>query len=448
MTALVVLDALPLAPGAAGPSRTMTAGGRAAVPAGGRRGRIESPGARRRGAHRARPAARAAACRQRTTSPRSLAALGVGQSHRVHRSPQRQSGVDGYGPHPFRRPERPERQDGLHRRRPRAACQGRDRQPGARRRWWRVQQARLSDGTVLRNLDVLLQKQPGWLGIKTGWTGAAGGCLLFAARDAYGSAPNLSVTVWGAILGQPAMTAAGSRLIRSSAQRSPERRARSAAVLGSYRAVNSPQSLPAVTGIDLDAAGAARRPWCCSPEHAAADIRAGAGPVDVPSERDGVRTRSSAAGRRTVGEVNGVAERRHVDHLAGGRIERDRRLRRRGGSSSTAEARAAHQAESVRSAASCSAAMHLRVTPGQVGRDAQALDAFLRGDHLELVQSEVASCVDRCPLYAASGARHFWRSACGDSSPALTVSPAPPRAGKSRKRKALRPALTHCSQRP
>ena len=41
-------------------------------------------------------------------------------------------------------------------------------------------QAALPDGTVLNNLDILLNRQPGWLGIKTGWTGAAGGCLLFA----------------------------------------------------------------------------------------------------------------------------------------------------------------------------------------------------------------------------------------------------------------------------
>jgi D-alanyl-D-alanine carboxypeptidase (penicillin-binding protein 5/6) len=68
-----------------------------------------------------------------------------------------------------------------------------------------VRSARLPDGTVLTNLDVLLDEQSGWLGIKTGWTSAAGGCLLFAARDTY--AAGVSMTVWGAILGQPAMTA-------------------------------------------------------------------------------------------------------------------------------------------------------------------------------------------------------------------------------------------------
>lgn len=68
-----------------------------------------------------------------------------------------------------------------------------------------TQQARLPDGTILHNLDILLGEQPGWLGIKTGWTGAAGGCLLFAARDSY--APDKAVTVWGAVLGQPPLTA-------------------------------------------------------------------------------------------------------------------------------------------------------------------------------------------------------------------------------------------------
>lgn len=68
-----------------------------------------------------------------------------------------------------------------------------------------IQQATLPDGTVLRNLDILLAKQSGWLGIKTGWTGAAGGCLLFAATKRY--ALGHVVTVWGAVLGQPPLTA-------------------------------------------------------------------------------------------------------------------------------------------------------------------------------------------------------------------------------------------------
>ncbi len=68
-----------------------------------------------------------------------------------------------------------------------------------------TRQATLPGGTVLRNLDILLAKQTGWLGIKTGWTGAAGGCLLFAARKLY--PPGHAVSVWGAVLGQPRLTA-------------------------------------------------------------------------------------------------------------------------------------------------------------------------------------------------------------------------------------------------
>jgi len=68
-----------------------------------------------------------------------------------------------------------------------------------------TRQATLPGGTVVTNLDIMLAKQPGWLGIKTGWTSAAGGCLLFAASDAY--APDLVMTVWGAVLGQPPMRA-------------------------------------------------------------------------------------------------------------------------------------------------------------------------------------------------------------------------------------------------
>jgi len=64
--------------------------------------------------------------------------------------------------------------------------------------------ATLPDGTVLHNLDVLVGTEPGWLGIKTGDSDAAGGCLLFAARrPAAGGPPAAEVTVVGAILGQP-----------------------------------------------------------------------------------------------------------------------------------------------------------------------------------------------------------------------------------------------------
>ena len=67
--------------------------------------------------------------------------------------------------------------------------------------------ATLPDGTSITNLDSLLTTEPGWLGIKTGSTNAAGGCLLFAAsRPATGAAAGdaaHSVTLVGAVLGQP-----------------------------------------------------------------------------------------------------------------------------------------------------------------------------------------------------------------------------------------------------
>jgi D-alanyl-D-alanine carboxypeptidase (penicillin-binding protein 5/6) len=59
----------------------------------------------------------------------------------------------------------------------------------------------LPDGTPLHNLDSLLTSVPGWLGIKTGETPTAGGCLLFAARRPVGA--GASATLVGAVLGQP-----------------------------------------------------------------------------------------------------------------------------------------------------------------------------------------------------------------------------------------------------
>ena len=60
----------------------------------------------------------------------------------------------------------------------------------------------LPDGTAVQNLNILLGLEPGWVGIKTGWTPAAGGCLLFAARRilAAGAPP---LTMVGAVLDQP-----------------------------------------------------------------------------------------------------------------------------------------------------------------------------------------------------------------------------------------------------
>jgi D-alanyl-D-alanine carboxypeptidase (penicillin-binding protein 5/6) len=60
----------------------------------------------------------------------------------------------------------------------------------------------LPDGTAVQNLNMLLSDEPGWVGVKTGWTPDAGGCLLFAARRTLtpGAPP---VAMVGAVLGQP-----------------------------------------------------------------------------------------------------------------------------------------------------------------------------------------------------------------------------------------------------
>jgi D-alanyl-D-alanine carboxypeptidase (penicillin-binding protein 5/6) len=60
----------------------------------------------------------------------------------------------------------------------------------------------LPDGTAVQNLNILLGLEPGWVGIKTGWTPAAGGCLLFAARRIL-SAGAPPLTMVGAVLNQP-----------------------------------------------------------------------------------------------------------------------------------------------------------------------------------------------------------------------------------------------------
>lgn len=65
----------------------------------------------------------------------------------------------------------------------------------------------LPGDVVLPTLDRLLETEPGWIGIKTGWTPEAGGCLLFAARRTPPAA-GVAVTVVGAVLGQPPDAAA------------------------------------------------------------------------------------------------------------------------------------------------------------------------------------------------------------------------------------------------
>jgi D-alanyl-D-alanine carboxypeptidase (penicillin-binding protein 5/6) len=110
-----------------------------------------------------------------------------------------------------------------------------------------VQEVRLPDGIVLHNLDILLSKDPKWLGIKTGWTGAAGGCLLFASRESFDTTPSVSVTVWGAVLGQPPARASDPAHPELGAAFAAAESA-SAAVLQSYSAVDLNKELPSVTG--------------------------------------------------------------------------------------------------------------------------------------------------------------------------------------------------------
>jgi len=61
--------------------------------------------------------------------------------------------------------------------------------------------ATLPDGSVITNIDAPLLSTPGWLGIKTGHTPAAGYCLLFAAQKSVASGLP-PVKVVGAVMGQ------------------------------------------------------------------------------------------------------------------------------------------------------------------------------------------------------------------------------------------------------
>jgi D-alanyl-D-alanine carboxypeptidase (penicillin-binding protein 5/6) len=59
----------------------------------------------------------------------------------------------------------------------------------------------MPDGSSIQNLDTDLTTAPGWLGIKTGSTPQAGGCLLFAAHHPGPLGGSREVTVVGAVLG-------------------------------------------------------------------------------------------------------------------------------------------------------------------------------------------------------------------------------------------------------
>jgi D-alanyl-D-alanine carboxypeptidase (penicillin-binding protein 5/6) len=64
--------------------------------------------------------------------------------------------------------------------------------------------ATMPGGATIHNLDTDLGTVPGWLGIKTGSTPQAGGCLLFAAEHAGPLGASSDVQVIGAVLGQTA----------------------------------------------------------------------------------------------------------------------------------------------------------------------------------------------------------------------------------------------------
>lgn len=67
--------------------------------------------------------------------------------------------------------------------------------------------ARVPVAGVVRNHNRLLGRN-GVLGVKTGWTGAAGGCLMFAAR-VKGEKSHTYHVVYGVVLGQPGPPPAG-----------------------------------------------------------------------------------------------------------------------------------------------------------------------------------------------------------------------------------------------
>ena len=60
----------------------------------------------------------------------------------------------------------------------------------------------MPNGSTVQNVDTDLTTVPGWLGIKTGSTSQAGGCLLFAAQHRGPLGGAAEVEVVGAILGQ------------------------------------------------------------------------------------------------------------------------------------------------------------------------------------------------------------------------------------------------------
>ena len=110
--------------------------------------------------------------------------------------------------------------------------------------------ATLPDGSVVTNLDALLGTEPGWLGVKTGWTPQAGGCLLFASRrPPTPGAP--AVTLVGAVLGQPPDAVADAAHPELGAAFASARAATRAAYAG----------YTTVAAAALPATGAVQAPW-------------------------------------------------------------------------------------------------------------------------------------------------------------------------------------------
>ena len=127
-----------------------------------------------------------------------------------------------------------------------------------------TQSATLPDGSSLRNLDILLPAGSDWLGLKTGWTPAAGGCLLFAARHTYSDdAPAL--TLYGAVLDQAPDASVDADHPELGGAFAAARGAENAA-LGGYTAVDLAMVTPAATGT-VDAAWGARSGVVARPLH-------------------------------------------------------------------------------------------------------------------------------------------------------------------------------------
>jgi D-alanyl-D-alanine carboxypeptidase (penicillin-binding protein 5/6) len=165
-----------------------------------------------------------------------------------------------------------------------------------------VRQSTLPDGTVLRNLDILLGTQTGWLGIKTGWTGAAGGCLVFAATMSYTSGHAL--TVWGAVLGQPPLRA-GDPAHPELGGAFVSARSAAAAALAGYAAVDLGALSPGVSGSISTRWGS--RAFVSLATHATDVVLLRAGAV-LRIHVTVLSPRVPIAAGATVGEVTGILD--------------------------------------------------------------------------------------------------------------------------------------------